>query len=81
MRGLSEDQQKNIQRGDVILYHFGLSMPKAIVIQTYKGGYLEVRHKDFPILSCVLGHRDVIKTSEVLGVVKRSRNAKRRTNN
>lgn len=82
MRGLSEERQKNIQRGDVILYHFGLSMPKAVVVQTYEGGYIEVRHKDFPILNRLLGYRDVIRTSEVLAVVKRkSRHAKRRTNN
>ncbi|MFL6977056.1 hypothetical protein R7M47_05275 [Bacillus inaquosorum] len=71
MRSLSEEQQKSIQRGDVILYHFGFTTTEAVVTQAFEGGYLKVRHKDFPILNCVLGYKDVIRTSEVLAVVKK----------
>ncbi len=82
MRGLSEERHNNIKRGDIILYHFGDSTQRAVVVQTYEGGYLEVRHKDFLILNRLLGYRDAIRTSEVLAVVRRkSRPAKRRTNN
>ncbi|MHC2451257.1 hypothetical protein ACUXP3_001858 [Bacillus altitudinis] len=73
MRGLSEERQKQIQRGDLIIYYFGGTLINAKVIQAYEGGYLEVLHKDFPILNGLLGYRDEVRTSEVLGVVKRKR--------
>lgn len=83
MRGLSEERQKSIRRGDIIIYYFGGTLISAKVIQAYEGGYLEVRHKDSPILNCLLGYRDEIKTSEVLGVVKHKGkwDGERRTNN
>ncbi len=73
MRGLSAEQQKIIRRGDVIIYYFGGTLTRAKVTQVYEGGWLDVRHKDFPILNNLLGCRDVIKTSEVLGVTKSKR--------
>ncbi|PJI12388.1 hypothetical protein CTV96_09580 [Bacillus altitudinis] len=73
MRGLSDEQQKSIRQGDVIIYYFGGTLTRAKVIQVYEGGYLDVRHKDFPVLNSLLGYRDEIQTSEVLGVAKSKR--------
>lgn len=63
----------NIKKGDVILYKFAYSYVEAKVIKVYGGDFIKVRHNDYPFpLNLLLGYREVIKTSEVLGKVSRS---------
>lgn len=67
------DLVDNIKKGDRILYLYGFSYVEAKVIKDYSGGFIKVRHNDYPFpLNLLLGYREVIKTSEVLGKVSRS---------